>query len=176
MKSHFYLIILAGCLLFFGCEETTKTPTTLPATTATEAVAKPLPMLRENNFTTLDSLLSKGKKLDIEAFNKSIIVADDAKENWVTSPFLIALQYTSDQLESASKKIEVVAAGPEAQDQIIITITEDGMLDDSVMGSLTILKLLQTDKLWQIEKAGQLWKCWPDRNGGESGFSTEPCG
>ncbi len=175
MKSLFYLTMLAGCLLFFGCEETTKTPTTLPAKTKEDSTVKSLPMLRENNFTTLDSLLTIGKELNVDAFNKSIIVADDAKDNWVTSPFLIALQYTSDQLESESKKIEVIAAGPESQNEIILTITEDGLLDDSVKGSLTILKLLRANNLWQIEKAGQLWECWPDRNGLAKGFSTEPC-
>jgi len=168
--------MLAGCLLFFGCEETTRTPTTLPAKTTDDDAAKPPPMLRKNNFSNLDSLLTVGQKLNVDAFNKSIIVADDAKDDWVFSPFLIALQYTSDQLESASKKIEVVAAGPESQDEIIVTITEDGLLDDAMKGTLTILKLLRKDKLWQIEKAGQLWECWPGRNEGKQGFSTEPCG
>ncbi len=171
MKQFFYLAILLTSLLFFGCEETSKPP---PLPPAKDAVSSG-PVVPKNDFTSLNTLLSKAKNLNVDAFNKSIIVADDAKEDWANSPFMIALEYTSDQLESESKKIEVVAPGPETRDQIIITITEDGLLDDAMKGSLTILKLLQKDNLWQIEKAGQLWECWPDRSKSSKGFSTEPC-
>lgn len=178
MKQLFHITILAGILLFSGCEETSKTPTTVPSTTTKDSVSTIPLVVPENNFNTLSTLLSTAKDLNVDDFNKSIIVADDAKEAWTNSPFLIALEYTGDQLESESKKIEVVAPGPETRNQIIITITEDGLLDDAMKGSLTILKLLRKDNLWQIEKAGQLWKCWPDRNkkGNGKGFSTEPCG
>ncbi len=175
MKQLFYLIILSSCLLLFACEESTKVTTTAPPNTSVDSSTTLPPVIKKNDFESLTSLLSKGKKIDINDFNKSIIEADDAKQDWVNSPFMIALHYTSNQLESESKKIEVVAPGPETRDQIIITITEDGLLDDAMKGSLTILKLLQKDNLWQIEKAGQLWECWPDRGGNGKGFSTEPC-
>ena len=172
MKQFFYLTILLTSLLLFGCEETTKTP---PAPPPAKDVVSSETVIPKKDFTSLSSLLSKAKNLNVDAFNKSIIVADDAKEGWANSPFMIALEYTSDQLESESKKIEVVAPGPETRDQIIITITEDGLLDDAIKGSLTILKLLQKDNLWQIEKAGKFWECWPDRSKSPKGFSTEPC-
>lgn len=177
MKQFFYLTILTVSLLFSSCEETAKTPTSPPSTTTKDAVSTSPPVLPQNDFTSLNTLLTKSKNVNIDGFNKSIIVADDAKEAWVNSPFMIALEYTGDQLESESKKIEIVAPGPETRDQVILTITESGLLDDAIKGSLTILKLLHKDNLWQIEKAGQLWKCWPDRNrnGNGNDFSTEPC-
>ncbi len=172
MKQFFYLASLVTSLLFFGCEETAKAPPVPPP--AKDTVSSD-PVTPKNDFNSLSTLLSKAKNLNVDAFNKSIIVADDAKEGWAKSPFMIALEYTGDQLESESKKIEVVAPGPENRDQVIITITEDGLLDDAMKGSLTILKLLQKNNLWQIEKAGQLWECWPDRSKSPKGFSTEPC-
>jgi hypothetical protein len=64
--------------------------------------------------------------------------------------------------------------GPgEAVEEVAVTVEEDGLMDDSVSGTLTMLRMKKEEDIWQVYKASRAWKCWKGR--GHETYSGKPC-
>ena len=127
---------------------------------------------KTNTEISPQKLEKLGQVVSCNAINKKIAEAADA--TWTKSPFQVALKFAGDQMESRKKVIVAESlSGGENFDQLIITVEEDGLLDDSVGGSMLILRMEKKGTTWDVTKASKVWKCWPGR--GHVGYSSEPC-
>jgi len=101
-------------------------------------------------------------------------MADAGNATWVSSPFQIALQFAGDQIESRKKVVTAESfSGGENFDKLIVTVEEEGLLDDSVKGTMLILRMEKKGSAWEVTKASRVWRCWPGR--GHVSFSSEAC-
>lgn len=173
MKTLLPLLTIILLLEIFGCTDPTTSNNNATTPTSQTDHSTPAATRTVEANPNLEDLIKKGKAIDFENFNKTIIEGQEAKTEWVNSPFQIALKFTNDQLESRSKKIEVQSENAENQDNVFVTIREDGLLDDSVQSSMVILKMNKKEDLWQIQEAKQVWKCWEGR--GHKTFNSQPC-
>lgn len=57
--------------------------------------------------------------------------------------------------------------------KIILTVTQEGLNDDSLFGQKSILTVDSVDGKWQVEEIKELYKCWPER--GHQEWSAEFC-
>ncbi len=113
-----------------------------------------------------------GQVISCSSINKKI--EDAAGTEWVSSPFQVALQFAGDKMESRKKVVAAESlSGGENFDTLIVTVEEDGLLDDSVGASMLILRMNKKGPAWEVTKASKVWKCWPGR--GHVGYSSEPC-
>jgi hypothetical protein len=97
---------------------------------------------------------------------------DDAA--WTRSPLLVAVRFLGLESRQAAKASIDVETSPEGGDEASVTVTLDGLLDDSVRGVRTFLTLdRQAEGSWRLRSARQQQRCWPKR--GHQGFSTARC-
>jgi len=109
--------------------------------------------------------------IDPAAFNKSVISAWG--ESWTSDPVTVSLKFTG-PFEGLTQSIERMNDSAESPETTTVTITSEGLLDDSVMGEKFLLKLKRTGHgAWLIESAGKKVKCWPGR--GHQDYSNKPC-
>jgi hypothetical protein len=66
-------------------------------------------------------------------------------------------------------------SGPnvEAPDQVMVTVTAGGLLDDSVAGIRYRFDMQLQNGQWEIQRAGQQFRCQPGR--GHQDWSDETC-
>jgi len=57
--------------------------------------------------------------------------------------------------------------------QALVSLTETGLLDDSVEGMRYRLEFVPEDDQWRLDWAGRQVRCWPNR--GSQEWSTELC-
>ncbi len=109
--------------------------------------------------------------LDPGAFNKSVTEA--GAEKWTSDPVAVSLRFTG-PFEGLTQTIERKNVSAESPDKTAVTITNEGLLDDSVMGEKFFLKLKRAEQgAWLIESAAKTVKCWPGR--GHQDYSNKPC-
>ncbi len=126
-------------------------------------------------FPSVSFAQAKLRSLDIKSFNKKIVAGYQAKKPWTQDPLLIALELAGAGTEEmASKKISVANDSPEVgNNQTLITIVEDGWLDDSQRGHKRIFKMHKNKQgQWRIQTAQEAYSCW---RGPTKGFTTKPC-
>lgn len=182
MKNYFFLFCL--CFLLSSCEDTavndkaaahqnskgSQTPTDNTTKDLTgEATA------RKGNTSTSDiDFESLGKELAFDDFNAKIKKAKANNESWVSSPLSVMLNFTGADVDSNAKSVrsKKLGTGENVQD-VMVTVEEDGLMDDSVSGTITILRMKKVEGLWQVYKATEAWKCWKGR--GHETYSAEPC-
>jgi hypothetical protein len=104
-------------------------------------------------------------------FNAMVARAASKGESWARSAILVALKLVGEEIECSSRVIEVKSP-PEEFASATITITDQGLLDDSVKGYKYRLRLeKRPDRTWRITEALKAWNCYR----GHKDFSTEPC-
>jgi hypothetical protein len=95
------------------------------------------------------------------------------EEPWERSPALVAAEFLRlDEAEAARTTIEV-DAGPEAGGPALVTVTLEGLLDDSVRARRFVLDLARDGEAWRLERATWTQRCVPGR--GHDAFSPQPC-
>jgi hypothetical protein len=93
---------------------------------------------------------------------------------WTRSPLLLAINFLGLDGENAATTSIDLEASPEGGDEASMTVTLDGLLDDSVRGVRTALTLdRQADGSWRLRSARQEQRCWPNR--GHREFSSALC-
>jgi hypothetical protein len=110
-------------------------------------------------------------RLDVAAFNE---YAEDADETWRRAPSLTGAEFA--RVDAAEARVTTVAAttGPEGGPRATVTVTLDGLLDDSVRARRYVLDLSRDDDGdWSLESALATQRCWPRR--GHQGFAPTPC-
>ena len=99
--------------------------------------------------------------------------AESVDEDWERSPVMAAGEFLRlDERTAAKTTIEGVASaegtGPE-----VVTVTLDGLLDDSVRAERWILTFVPEDEIYRLTEASWAQRCQPER--GHQDFSTEAC-
>ncbi len=112
--------------------------------------------------------------VEFRAHNEEIDRAAVAGEAWVKDPAQIIARTFGGFSEMRSKTIEFKAPTADEADSLIITIANDGYLDDSVRGEKYSLELKMNEQgVWKFVTAAKAWRCWPGR--GNQDYSTIKC-
>jgi len=171
-------ILLITFLAFFvSCEETTVGNNSNTNIVATDVPPNNKSSNTEENDPNNDidvKVEGLGKDLDFSEFNTLILESKKAGEEWVASPLSIMLKFTGAGMDSNVKSIRSKKLSPgESINEVMVTVEEDGLMDDSVSGTMSFLRMKKTDGVWQVYKATQAWKCWKGR--GHETYGVEPC-
>lgn len=98
------------------------------------------------------------------AFNDAVAAAAAAGASWPSDPIRVALAYV-DLLGAPNALItraDFGAGGEEASEdatETVITIVEDGLLDDSVAGMEQTVTLRRADGVWTVTSYTGMWLC-----------------
>jgi hypothetical protein len=120
------------------------------------------------------------RKADIEYeniehgnFNKTVLSASGNGEEWTADPVLVSLRFIG-SFEGITQAIERTYDNPESPKTAQVIITNEKLLDDSVMGVRHKLVLSRNENgSWVIESSAKAIKCWKGR--GHANYSKEPC-
>ncbi len=120
------------------------------------------------------------RKADIEYeniehgnFNKIVLPASAKGEKWTADPVLVSLKFIGPS-EGMTQTIERSYDNPESPKTAQVIITNEKLLDDSVMGVRYKLVLNRNENgSWFIKRSGKAIKCWEGR--GHANYSKEPC-
>ena len=109
--------------------------------------------------------------MTVARFNDYVESSDAA---WTRSPLLMAIEFLDVAIpEAARTSIDLERSG-EGEDEASVTVTLDGLLDDSVRSVRTVLALeRQADETWRLRSARREQRCWPER--GHEEWSPAPC-
>lgn len=106
-------------------------------------------------------------------FNKIVLSASANGEEWTADPVLVSLKFIG-AYEGMIQTIERTYDNPESPKTARVIITNEKLLDDSVMGVRHKLVLNKGEnRSWVIGSARKAIKCWKGR--GHADYSKEPC-
>ena len=99
--------------------------------------------------------------------------AADVDEPWERSPALLAGRFLRlDRAQATQISIDARAQG-EGTEAATVTVTERGLLDDSVAGERYVLGLQRDGDVWRLSSAMWTQSCHPGR--GHEDFSPTDC-
>jgi len=109
--------------------------------------------------------------MDVTAYNEKINEWTSTKQSFVIDPLLITRElFRNDDFERRT----IIEFQSEHQDQVTVTLTQEGLSDDAVEGEKRIIKFKRTNGTWVIEQIRLGFKCWESR-GGHTNYSGIPC-
>lgn len=124
------------------------------------------------DFGVSDIEVKSVKKVDTGNLNTKVTKAASKGEAWCKDAVLVALEIAGARLKGNTKIIEVLTP-PEQREEVTITITETGYLDDAVSGERWRLWLKKgADGAWTIQRA--LWAQLCARPG-RTFYAAEKC-
>lgn len=130
------------------------------------------PLTSLSNETGESSNTTEFLEMDFLAFNESVLSENLTNYKWKMDPVIVSLKFIG-LFEGKKQIIERINESAESLDKTLILITNEGLLDDSVMGIKYKIVLKKAGDVWLIQNAGKAVKCWPGR--GHSNYSPEPC-
>lgn len=93
------------------------------------------------------------------AFNEAVAAAAAAGASWPSDPIRVALAFV-DLLGAPSAIISRSdVGGGESATETVITIVEDGLLDDSVAGMQQTVTLRLSNGVWSVTSYAGAWLC-----------------
>jgi hypothetical protein len=111
--------------------------------------------------------------VDIGNFNKTIQMARENNEEWVSDPVMVSLLFTG-AADSMTQTIERKYPSAESRSTATVTITNEKLMDDSISGVKYKVDLKKNENgTWNILSVGKAIKCWKGR--GHADYSSEPC-
>ncbi len=111
-----------------------------------------------------------GGRLGVEDFNDYLAEYDE----YARSPVIAATEFLRlDRTTGAATTSVVAEATAEGSGPTTVTVTLDGLPDDSVRAQRYVLVLGPDGDNWKLTSAVTAQRCWPGR--GHQTFSTEPC-
>lgn len=113
---------------------------------------------------------------EMDAFNLSVRAAHQAADGgWTTTPLGVISRYLGDvTAETRSAVVEVVRPSAETHDRVLVMVTREDLLDDSVRGVKDRLELVRDPSgLWIVAGALRAWSCQPGR--GHAEYLADPC-
>ncbi len=111
---------------------------------------------------------------DYGPHNITMAKAATAGEAWVKEPAQIIARTYGGFSEMRSKTVEFAALTADEPDTLTVTITSDGLMDDSVRGEKIYLVLKADNQgVWKFTSASKSWRCQPGR--GSQDFTTVKC-
>jgi len=114
------------------------------------------------------------KNLEVKELNESISAAEKGKELWVFHPLSIAMRF-HEVSDVRFVNIKQKNSQPECPLKSVVTIVEEGFLDDQLRGRWTEFHLERRDckKAWNITEIRQAYLCGME--GSEEVFLKEIC-
>jgi hypothetical protein len=109
-------------------------------------------------------------ELEVDAFNA---YADEVDERWERSALLTAAEFARLDREQAATTSAVARTPPEGGSAARVTITLDGLLDDSIRATRLIVELERKSGTWRLVSAAREQRCHEGR--GHSGFEAKRC-
>jgi hypothetical protein len=107
---------------------------------------------------------------DITKYNDQISQWRTNAESWTVDPVLITRElFRFDDLERKT----IIEFENEAVDKVTVTLTQEGLSDDSVDGEKRIIDFEKVNGLWTIKQIRLGFKCWQNR--GHTNYSGQPC-
>ena len=165
------LLPLALLVLFCACDPAS--PPSEQPPTANGQVSPP-PTQETTTEQSPEEIEAGGQVVSFSEFNSEIADARENGESWTGSPLSIALEFVGAAMESREKAVHAKSlSGGESFNKVLVSVMEDGYLDDSLRGSMTILRMENNNGYWQITSAKKAWRCWEGR--GHERYSSEPC-
>jgi len=92
------------------------------------------------------------------------------REKWLGDPILITRElFRSDDPERKT----IINLESKAIDRATVTLTQEGLSDDSVDGEKRIIEFQKGNGFWTIKQIRLGFKCWKSR--GHTNYSGDPC-
>lgn len=114
------------------------------------------------------------KNVDVREFNILISSSEKKKENWIFYPLSIAMKFHK---VSAFRFVNINQKSDRAECPLksIVTIVEEGFLDDEMRGKWVQIHFERKDclKAWRIKEVREAYLC--GREGSEKVFLKELC-
>jgi hypothetical protein len=108
--------------------------------------------------------------VDVEGFNE---FASEVDETWEKAPALAAGEFLRLDTRTASSTSIEAESGPEGLGPTTVTVTLDGLADDSIRSERWELEFASDDGAYRLTQARWAQRCHEGR--GHTEFSTEPC-
>jgi hypothetical protein len=111
--------------------------------------------------------------------NVGALVADfnayaaDVDESWERSPVLLAGEFLRLDRRQATRTFMEAETPGEGTEAATVTVTLEGLLDDSIAAERFQLGLVRDGEAWKLDTAAWAQRCAPGR--GHEDFSAEPC-
>jgi TonB family protein len=104
-------------------------------------------------------------------FRSRLAAAGDSA--WAKSAALVALTLVGSDCECSNFGVDVQSP-PERPDEAVVSVTHDGLLDDSIRSQRYRLRMRRDrTRRWMLETATIAYRCRPGR--GHEEFTIEPC-
>lgn len=114
------------------------------------------------------------ERIDIGPLNQQIYDGRKTDAAWIKDPYHIAVKLAGVFEETRTRTIEMRVPKIEGSSTMTITITDDGIADDSTRSMRYRIELAQDEGgIWSLITAGRSWKCQAGR--GSQTFTTERC-
>ncbi len=114
------------------------------------------------------------ERIDIGGLNQQIFDGGKAGAPWVKDPYQIAVKLAGVFEETQKRTIEMSVPKIEGSSTMTITITDDGIADDSTRSMRYRIELAQDEGgIWNLITAGRSWVCQAGR--GSQTFTTVRC-
>ncbi len=124
-------------------------------------------LLSCNNQDDLDSFIS----VDIKEYNDRIEEWKTRKERWTDDPILITRELF--RIDDPERKT-IIDFETKTVDNVTVTLTQEGLSDDSVDGEKRIIEFKKVNDSWTITQIRLGFKCWKSR-GGHTNYSGDIC-
>jgi hypothetical protein len=110
--------------------------------------------------------------IPVDEFNAYI---ESAEPSWAFSPLRTILEFLSlDDPDARTTTVVMETGSPEGGDRAVVTVTEDGLADDSVRALRIVLEVeRQGDGSWRLLSAAWAQRCQAGR--GHQDFTPELC-
>ena len=99
-------------------------------------------------------------QVDPSEFNETIVEAAIAGETWPGNQISVAVRFLGGAVVGRYISITKVDNRGECADTSIVTIIQDGFLDDSMRGQWDMIFLYLNDNNWIIFESRRAWRCW----------------
>lgn len=130
--------------------------------------------MADEGFDAPNNTSKKYENLDIASYNRTIANAARRNNAWVKSPMEVAVRLAGEFREMKNRTMEFKYPSAESTNAMTLTITNEGLLDDSVRAERYVFDLIKDSRgVWTVNSAQRSWACWPNR--GHQDFSAVLC-
>ncbi len=119
-------------------------------------------------------IVKQYQEVDIAPINRTIANAVRRNRAWVKSPSQVAVRLAGEIEDTALRTMEFKYPSAEQTDTLTLTITNEGLLDDSVRAERFVYMMKKSSRgVWTVTSGQKAWSC--QQNRGHQEFSAEPC-
>lgn len=114
--------------------------------------------------------ISSAKELEFEALNT--VLMQNPSASWAQNPLLIALTLlrSPDAAEVTVSRLDDAVEGATGS---VVTIIEESLLDDSVVGRLLRVSFIQENGAWRVDSVQEAFRC--ARGDNTAVYTAGPC-